>query len=350
MKKNFGEYQRAAGRGRYEGSLWFGAEHLLVIENSGFIFPFSESYRRIDYRNIQALTIAKTKRGAILTAFLLAALALLGWGIYKNFEEDRGISFFFSFLAVPLLIALIVHWVRGPTSICRLQTAVQILTLRPLNRLKTAQQFITRIEPLCGGQLTAESSFAESLTGTVKTNTLPFGVKIKSPWMGSRLVKWTLVLLLLGNLVSAGELFVKGMPYYFIDMLLTVASIGLVCASAAEISRYQTPSALRWSVWGNAVLMVAGIILGYGLMFYTMIKSSVDAVRSAKRAGASEFNMWLEMANADINTYGVFSWVWIGMNVFGFLLALIGLPTARAGAELSTPSQPPAIPPPLSPP
>jgi hypothetical protein len=84
VKKNFGEYQRAAGRGRYEGSLWFGAEHLLVIENSGFIFPFSESYRRIDYRNIQALTIAKTKRGAILTAFLLAALALLGWGIYSE--------------------------------------------------------------------------------------------------------------------------------------------------------------------------------------------------------------------------------------------------------------------------
>jgi len=60
--------------------------------------------------------------------------------------------------------------------------------------------------------------------------------------------------------------------------------------------------------------------------------------------------MWLEMANADISTYGVFSWVWIGMNVFGFMLALIGLPTARAGSELSTPSQPPAIPPPLYPP
>lgn len=350
MKKNFGEYQRVAGRGRYEGSLWLGSEHLLVIENSGFIFPFSESYRRIDYRNIQALTIAKTKRGAILTVFLLAALALLGWGIIYNFEEDRGVSYFFGFLAVPLLIALIVHSVRGPTSICRLQTAVQILTLRPLNRLKTAQRFIARIEPLCGGQLLAESVIGEPAQGAAKPDGLPFGIKFKPPWAGSKLVTWTLVLLLVSSIISAGELFVKGMPYYFIDMVFTVASIGLVCASAAEITRYQSPSALRWSVWGNAVLMVAGIILGYGLMFFTMIKSSVEAARSARRAGATEFNMWLEMANADIHTYGAFSWVWIGMNVLGFMLALIGLPSARTGAEIATPSGPPAIPPPLSPP
>ena len=60
MKKAFGDYKHLAGKGR-AGSLWEGPDHLLYIESAGVFLAFSESYKRIDFGKIQAISIARTR-------------------------------------------------------------------------------------------------------------------------------------------------------------------------------------------------------------------------------------------------------------------------------------------------
>lgn len=367
MRKAFGEYQWAAGHGRYAGSLWLGGDHLLVIENSGFILPFTESYRRIDYKNIQAITHARSKTGLVYTVLLSVLLAFLIWGIAANARNEPGLTVFFIILGVPVLLALITHLVLGPTCVCQVQTAVQILKLRPANRLRTAERLVALLEPLCRAHqadlVISSGPVAEAgaqgappvmpMAAAAAADTA-LGPKIKPPWTGSPLVTWALIITAIASLTSMGELFVKGMPYYFVDVLLTVTSICLIVASAARISRHRISSALGWSVWGNVVLSICSIIIGYGMLMYAMVKATASASRgSFSAANASQFSMWKEMANADLSTYGGFGWVLIGMSATGLLLALIGLPAAQGRgreAAISTPPLPPAPPPPPPPP
>jgi hypothetical protein len=340
VKKSFGEYRWLAGKGRYEGSLWLGGDHLLVIETSGFVFPFSESYRRIDFKNIQTVSVATTRKGVIVSVLLMALLALLAWGILANYSDNRGVSIFWGVLAVPILIAVIVNWAKGPTTICRLQTAVQILKLKPLNRLKTAQRFMADLAPFCNEHQAALKTNAPPIPGSTFTPET-HGLKIKEPWPGAPLVVWSLVLVLISSAVSAGELFVKGMPYYFLDALLSVAAVCLIIASAARIARYRAPGALLWAVWGNVVLTVIGIVIAYGTMFFHMVTGSVRAAVKIKQSVSTELSVWSQMADADIQTYGSFGWVLVGMSALAFLLALIGLPAAGGRARVIEQAPPP---------
>jgi hypothetical protein len=350
VKKSFGEYRWLAGKGRYEGSLWLGGDHLLVIENSGFIFPFSESYRRIDFKNIQTVSVATTRKGLLTSVLLIALLALFGWGIIDNYSEDRGLSIFWGVLASPILIALIFNWAKGPTTICRLQTAVQILKLKPLNRLKTAQRFMADLAPFCDEHQSALKSSTPPVPGSPPAamgETL--GFKIKELWPGSPLVVGSLVLVMISSAVSAGELFIKGMPYYFLDALLSVAAVCLIVTSAARIARFRAPGALRWAVWGNVVLTVIGIVFAYGTMFFHIIADSINVASRVKKGISTELSVWSQMADADMQTYGSFGWVLVCMSVLAFLLALIGLPAA--GGRTRTPEEaPPAQHPPPPPP
>ena len=81
MKKAFDDYTWLAGRAGTRGSLWQGPDHLLVVEGKGFVFPYREVYRRIDYKNIQALMLTRTMRFVWLGVLyvLLLGLLLAGW-------------------------------------------------------------------------------------------------------------------------------------------------------------------------------------------------------------------------------------------------------------------------------
>ena len=50
---------------------------------------------------------------------------------------------------IPLLIILIIHLVKGPTCLCKLQTAVQVLRLKPLGRMRRATACVSQLRELC---------------------------------------------------------------------------------------------------------------------------------------------------------------------------------------------------------
>lgn len=357
MKKAFGEYRWLAGRGRYGGSLWLGGDHLLVIEDSGFVLPFRETYRRIDYKNIQAISYAPTKTGLALTIFMTVLLAFLAWGILANMSDLPGAAIFFGILAVPIVIALIAHLARGATCACQLQTAVQVLKLRPINRIRIARRALAEIEPLCRAHQSGlalepptSHALAEAATppgtsqqaaSTISPPNPPPQIAFKPPWPGSPFVTTSLAITALSGAVGAGELFVKGMSYYLLNVTLSVASIVLIIASAARITRFRAPPALKWSIWGNIALCIIGLLVGYGMMMVSLIQSIAKAGRGST---PTQLSIWSEMANADMSTYGSFGWVLVGMSISAILLSLMGLPAAQSRVPPPTPVPEPAPP------
>src|SRR5690348_4321998 len=77
MTKSFENYTLLAGGHGRRGSIWRGPDHLLVVEGGGVLFALSETYRRIDYENIQAMSLVRTQRYGWLLAAFIAPLALM---------------------------------------------------------------------------------------------------------------------------------------------------------------------------------------------------------------------------------------------------------------------------------
>jgi hypothetical protein len=140
-------------------SLWLGADHVLVIDSSGY----SETYKRFYFQDIQAVTVRVTRRRLLwnwllgVPAFIWAAggaSAVLLNGISGLPEIIGGVTF-----PVLLAIPLLINNLLGPTCACQLQTAVQTEQLPSLCRLRKTRRILDRLRPLIAqaqGQLVPE--------------------------------------------------------------------------------------------------------------------------------------------------------------------------------------------------
>src|SRR3954464_736909 len=156
MIKAFEDYTLLVGSHGRRGSIWRGPDHLLVVEGSGVLFALTESYRRIDYENIQALALVRTQRYAwllaafsaplVIVALIIPAMVLSGANpaVITGVTVALGIPF----LLIPFIL-LVVHLARGRTVRCTLQTAVQNLRLRPLTREAKAERIMAEITGIC---------------------------------------------------------------------------------------------------------------------------------------------------------------------------------------------------------
>lgn len=161
------EYQRltrsaVAGRGRialaFTGrqSLWLAKDHLLSIRSNLFI----EEYRRFYFRDIQAITLRRTRRRTIWNLILsLALLIILAsfWSGSISILSANEWPFYTLFAVVGL--PLVINNLRGPTCTCYIRTAVQMEELPSMNRLRKVSRILERIRPLIAeaqGELTAE--------------------------------------------------------------------------------------------------------------------------------------------------------------------------------------------------
>ncbi len=133
--------------------LWLGPDHLLLVEWDGS----REYYRRLYYRDIQAVVVRRTSEWMGVN-ILLGVLVLL-----------------FAFVAtlvsapVPLVLAgvcaliLVVYLVGGPTCNCQLRTAVQTVDLLSLQRLRHARKALDLLRPKieeAQGRITVEDLVA----------------------------------------------------------------------------------------------------------------------------------------------------------------------------------------------
>ncbi len=129
-------------------SLWLGPDHLLIIDSNGY----TETYKRLYFRDIQAIAIVATRRrtiwNAVLAAPLVICAAFLITELASGAQFDIAPIAIESSIALILGIIMIVNSLRGRACLCEIRTAVQAERVPSICRMKIADRFLERIRPL----------------------------------------------------------------------------------------------------------------------------------------------------------------------------------------------------------
>ena len=120
--------------------LWLGPDHLLLVRTTGF----SEEYKRFYFRDIQAIITRRTERREILNVILV--FVVIVFAVFSVFAEAGGRVFCLVMIG-GILVGLLVNWLRGPTCVCHLSTAVQSEELSPIKRFRTVQKVVGQLKP-----------------------------------------------------------------------------------------------------------------------------------------------------------------------------------------------------------
>jgi hypothetical protein len=349
MKKAFGDYRLLARSNRRGGSLWQGPDHLLDIETNGFLVVFSESYRRIDYKNIQSITYVRTQTWIWLAILLGLFSALLLWGVLANLRDLPTLAAIFGVCATPCVIAFVVNLVKGPSCICKVQTAVQIRHLKPITRLRAAERLVKEIAPLCllhqGGDAVTLGSLPPMPPPLSKapepSRVVPTLVELKPAWSGLPVVSTALGLLVASGLVTIADLFIKNLAYFVFDVMLALGAYVTSITGLMKARRFELPSSLKISLWGAMVSFVLFFVTGFALLVWAGI--SVGQKRDMDDEGSLAAYRFL--SNAGMQELGWGAWVVIGLGAAAVFLGLFGLPAALwPAAKAAPPVAPPAPP------
>lgn len=357
MKKAFEDYRYLAGGSGVSGSLWEGPDHLLFIDAGGFLFAFSETYKRIDYAKVQTINLARTSKFGWLAAALSIPVLLAGLIFASLLSSSGGIGDAAIgggiCLAVMLLfgILLIIHLAKGPTCVVKLQTAVQVVRLKPLKRLRTAQAVVARITELCRLHQGQEAVPLESL-GQARPAQAFDQRGIKAPMPRSKLLMIAVPLLLVAGAMFAGEPFVAGTAYTVVDLLVCLAAHILMGIGLARLSRYELPGTLKTAFWGSVVNFFVIAIFAYGLLIAGSMMVAADAVRNARAVDdlgmKVNTGIFFWMANASFKELSGFAWIFVGLGVLDVFFALLGMPALMQTLRQSKSGESSA-PPPLTP-
>jgi hypothetical protein len=121
--------------------LYLGTDHLLVVEQLILL----ERYKRFYFRDIQAITAAKSGRWIVFGTIwgFLALVAALFLMVHHPLAVGAG-----AFFTTLFGYAFVHNLILGPTCVVRLRTAVQTHRLAPLERIRNFHQRMATIEPL----------------------------------------------------------------------------------------------------------------------------------------------------------------------------------------------------------
>ncbi|WCJ60848.1 hypothetical protein NXS98_06885 [Fontisphaera persica] len=122
--------------------LYLGPDHLLLVEKS----LMRENYRRLYFRDVQALWWAGTRTWLWHT--LLLALPLLFLTVITLIAWGSGAEVFLGVLTGLLFLWILENLRRGPSCRVFLQTPAQCLELSPINRVREARRFLEQLRPL----------------------------------------------------------------------------------------------------------------------------------------------------------------------------------------------------------
>jgi len=127
---------RSLGSYGFSHSVWEGPDHLLLVESS----RFSESYRRLYYRDLRGFYFFPSRRRIWLG---MAALLPIGLGLlFQVYEAPPAVLGSFTGLSVLLLV---INLLLGPTVTARVHTGAHLLELPSILRLRRARKITERI-------------------------------------------------------------------------------------------------------------------------------------------------------------------------------------------------------------
>lgn len=356
MKKAFDNYRYVIGGRRLGGSVWEAPDHLLVVESGGFLMEFVESYKRIDFKNIQTIGYARTN---VRTWVTVASLLMIAPAVYWVISgwTDMSVEVFFGLLVgIPALIMLIVNLVKGPTVVFKIQTAVQLLKLKPVKRLSQAQKLAGRLTELCRHHQREMAGLAPLPAVMQAPAAVEQKLKgVKQPYQGSKMVKYGVIILMLAGAAAVGEAFLQNVVYLALHATLAAVAGTLCVAGLARNFRLEMPSALTGALWGAVVNSVLIGIAMYGMLMgahFLSLEENPSQLRNPLAGGNFTYESFAKMAALDFSTYAWVGWVLIGFGVISLVCGLIGF-VSELGAErtaLAARALIPPLPPVPSPP
>jgi hypothetical protein len=331
MKKAFDGYTWIAGKPRAGGTVWEGTDHFLFIENKPTFLSISEVYRRLDFRNVQAVSLRRTASRAWLfgVACLLHLLAAFPLVSDPTLDDPASVAILVVF-GVPGLILLISQIIRGPSVQANIVTAVQVLSVRGISRQKEAEKFIHRATELClFHQKDLPPIAAEPVAPVMVTQQLK-NSHIKLPFPGSKLVTATGMSLIVAGALVVLEAWVANLALTIV-MLLSLALAGTGCiASLGRNRHFQLPLALSSSLWTATFVSALA-----GLFFY------VCYVGGSMRVGLNTNTMLNVSALRHIGrNYGFpesvpEGWMIVALGSILLFCGLVALPSALGARRIA---------------
>jgi hypothetical protein len=277
------EYRKLPGSGRRGGfltvafiqarsTLWLGKDHLLAVDRHGQ----QEHYKRYYYRDIQAVITRRTRSASAQNAALFIVLVLFVSLIFVTGPNGRILM---SVLAGSTLGFLGINFLRGPTCVCHLITAVHTEELPSLGRLKQARKVIDRLrQPVeaAQGAVTPEMLAVAAAAPPPIEATRPVGPARRRGHRPIRHDTGTVHAALFTALFVLGlwrgmELFYRTLPGVIVGLLLNTALTGLTIWALVRQADSDLPAGVRRAAitsFGN--IFLSGLI-GASTMIVWMV-------------------------------------------------------------------------------
>jgi hypothetical protein len=256
--------RRAYGpAGRYR--LYLGADHLLHVHEE----YLAERYQRFYFSDIQAISLQRTATREIIT--LLHLVVMIGLALVLAamlvFQAPLAITIFVASALGVLLLSILVNYLRGQSCACTLQTAVGAEQLYAVNRFRTAQRVLARIQPLI-----------EAAQGQFNPNDLPVLPPVLTPSAAqpppvplARTPKhctgrahWALATLLAVDLVaSLVDLYkpMSGLPEAAYSLVMLFGISAVLLAALVTQAQSDLPARVKLLTWSSLAFVVFALTI-----------------------------------------------------------------------------------------
>ncbi|MCP4371724.1 MAG: hypothetical protein GY797_26940 [Deltaproteobacteria bacterium] len=275
MPNDLKEYTRLPGKkknfliGYHE--LWMGTDHLLHIFSRFGI----EDYKRFYFKDIQAVITRKTANGKIqnliLSVFciLFSLMALYlkgGWSVF-NWS-----------MAGLMAIFLVINWLRGPTCVSHLQTAVQTEKLHSLYRLRSANKIMNRLRLLvekAQGKLAREDIREKEgkVSTAIKSSVHSDTADLPTGQIEMKVHQLLFAILIIDGLVTSLDFFYNHVAITLFGTIITMAACVMVIMALVRQHKSTLKSSMRMITWISFAYLCLNIFIGYIFSFVVIFRN-----------------------------------------------------------------------------
>jgi hypothetical protein len=268
-------YRRLPGHRRglaSSATLWWADDHLLVAE----VRFWTETYRRIYFRDLQAMVVAED--GRWLAGNLLGLTLAILFGLFVAGTHD-GWRIFWSIPALLVLVAAATHFARGPTCTCEMTTPLACVRV-PLRRVRQARKAMRSLRPLieqAQGQAAREAIVTQAAErGSTAPPPVPVPVSLRPPPLlrpGTTRAHTVLCACLLLDAMVTAYQWPRGNP--LIDSIAAVVFLACVLASIWALVAQNGTDLGRPFAWFGAGALGTQLVLfftGWMFVFFEIVR------------------------------------------------------------------------------
>ncbi len=325
-------------------TLWMGDDHLLAVESTGY----TEQYRRLYYKDMQAVIIRETSRkrdlGLLFAsfAFLAALPALIHLDPLESPLSLAGILTSAAFLSL-----LLVNLYKGPTCTCSIQMPVAVHGLPSLRRRKNVELFLSLLKPRVE-KLQGKLSRDELRAGLYRLTVSSPQVSPMSPILGglegsqprvfsSRIHGLAFGFLLLDAALTWLSIHHNNLLLTMLTTLVGMALFALLITGAARQKRSSLPAAVKTLLWSGIM-----VFLSYNLIYWVFIYA-IFILGNQVEVFRDQWSLFSAVAELNPVDHPTLIKVMMGYTITAFIIGLSALlalamdrwPRKTSGAELT---------------